>query len=51
MNQPAQPFLLKDGDNTVFEGSRSDCLTEMTKQNGNLEIVPNLEYPWIGEEK
>ena len=49
-----QPWQLKDGDDILFEGSRSDCMSnfllkpsEMNKNNGHIRLVKNPNFKWI----
>lgn len=54
----AQPWLLKDGDEIVFEGTRSDCMSnfllkpnDMAKNNGHIRLVKNPEFDWVEEDE
>lgn len=42
-----QPWQLKKGDDIIFEGTHSACLSE---KNGDSELIKNPEFNWIEED-
>ncbi len=45
-----KPFFLKDGDDIIHKGTRSTCLTKLSKTDGkDLEVVENPKYKWINK--
>ena len=43
-----KPFLLKDGDDIIGRGTRSTCMTKLSKTDGkDLKVVENPRYKRI----
>jgi hypothetical protein len=43
-----KPFLLKDGDDIIYKGTRSNCMTKLSKTDGkDLEVVENPRFKRI----
>ena len=48
MTKPQQPWLVKSGKRTVYQGSRSYCMTKLAKGKVNGDkVVKNPKFKWI----